>query len=129
MHPVYSERDAARAIAQISRVLPPGRRVMTGQVANSLALESDIFSFYIRNEPLTGALQNLDGWERFRPTMATTHLRASRTFDPASHGLAPLCQIPLYSDVPSAIPITITLWFTTLVQPRPVCPPPTRPAE
>ncbi|MBK7925279.1 MAG: glycosyltransferase family 39 protein [Gemmatimonadetes bacterium] len=130
LRPSFSERDAARAIAQVSRVLRPERRVMTGFLANSLALESDIFPFYIRNEPGIGAAMNLDGWERFRPTLAVTAarngVRMGLPLDPARHGLRPLCRIPLWHEVRNATPIEVTLWLTP-DQPPPACPPPARP--
>lgn len=128
--PSFSERDAARAIAQVARALRPERRVMTGFLANSLALESDIFPFYIRNEPAIGAAMNLDGWERFRPTLAVTAARNGTRMgpplDPGSHGLRPLCRLPLWHEVRDATPIEVTLWFTP-DQPPPACPLPARP--
>lgn len=131
--PHYSERDAARAIAEVSRALEPQRRVMTGFLAHSLALESDIFPFYIRDDSVTGARMNLDGWERFRPTMAVTSMRGETVvgpaIDPAAHGLVPLCRIPLWHQVPDPDPLEVTLWFTTAVQPPPACPPPAVPAR
>lgn len=131
--PHYSERDAARAIAEVSRTLEPQRRVMTGFLAHSLALESDIFPFYIRDDSVTGARMNLDGWERFRPTMAVTSMRGETVvgpaLDPAAHGLAPLCRIPLWHQVPDPDSLEVTLWFTTEVQPPPACPPPAVPAR
>ncbi len=131
--PHYSERDAARAIAEVSRTLEPQRRVMTGFLAHSLALESDIFPFYIRDDSVTGARMNLDGWERFRPTMAVTSMRGETVvgpaLDPAAHGLQPLCRIPLWHQVPDPDSLEVTLWFTTAVQPPPACPPPAVPAR
>ncbi|MBL8979807.1 MAG: hypothetical protein JNM53_15430 [Gemmatimonadetes bacterium] len=131
--PHFSERDAARAIAEVSRALEPQRRVMTGFLAHSLALESDIFPFYIRDDSVTGARMNLDGWERFRPTMAVTSMRGETVvgpaIDPAAHGLAPLCRIPLWHQVADPDSVEVTLWFTTAVQPPPACPPPAVPAR
>lgn len=131
--PHYSERDAARAIAEVSLAMEPQRRVMTGFLAHSLALESDIFPFFIRNEALTGARMNLDGWERFRPTLAVTAVRGGKAMgpvlDPAAHGLQPLCRIPLWHQVADADPIEVTLWVTTDLRPPPSCPPPAVPAR
>ena len=130
VRPSFSERDAARAIARVARSLRPEQRVMTGFLANSLALESDIFPFYIRNEPVIGAAMNLDGWERFHPTLAVTAARNGARMglplDPARHGLRPLCRIPLWHEVRDATPIEVTLWFTP-DQPPPACPPPALP--
>lgn len=130
LHPSYSERDAARAIARVANTLPPEQRVMTGFLANSLAFESDIFPFYIRDEPEIGAFINLDGWERFHPAMAVTATRkggpVGLPLDPANHGLVPLCLIPLWHEVRDATPIEVTLWFAANQQPAPSCSPPAR---
>lgn len=131
--PHYSERDAARAIAAVSLAMEPQRRVMTGFLANSLALESDIFPFFIREEDFTGARMNLDGWERFRPTLAVTAVRGATAvgpaLDPAAHGLQPLCRIPLWHQVADPDSVEVTLWVTTDLQPPPTCPPPAVPAR
>lgn len=130
LHPSYSELQLSRAIAKVSRNLLPRERVMTGFLANSLALESDIFPFYIRDEPAIGAAMNLDGWERFHPMLAVTATRHGRRvglpLDPAAHGLVPLCTFPLWHEVRDANPLEVTLWLDR-DQPRPPCPAPGRP--
>lgn len=68
--PTYSIRDAGRDLGGVLAAWPAGRRVITGYMAPTLALEAKVFAFTVRYNWRNGARMNLDGWERFRPVAA-----------------------------------------------------------
>ncbi|MGH7702136.1 MAG: hypothetical protein ACREMO_03530, partial [Gemmatimonadales bacterium] len=68
-HLTYTFRDASRALASLSAAWKPAEQVMTGKFADSFALDTKIFSFTIRRWPFNQSYANVDGWERFRPSI------------------------------------------------------------
>jgi 4-amino-4-deoxy-L-arabinose transferase-like glycosyltransferase len=63
-------RDASRALAAATRDWPESHKRIVGGSADTLALETDLFAFVVRDSPLPGARMNLDGWQRFEPWIA-----------------------------------------------------------
>lgn len=74
--PRFSIPVANRELAEMTRVLPREAQVLVGSLADVFALESDLFAFTIRIRDWNRSYMNLDGWERFRPSLAvvTTEL-------------------------------------------------------
>ena len=68
--PRFSIPVANRELAEMTRALPREARVMVGTAADVMALESDLFSFTIRIRDWNNSYMNLDGWERFQPSLA-----------------------------------------------------------
>ena len=68
--PTWTMRAAAEAMTALARELPPERRIAVGDFADTLGMESDLFTFVIRSWPEKNMFMNLDGWERFRPAIA-----------------------------------------------------------
>ncbi|MCG8459442.1 MAG: hypothetical protein MI919_24455, partial [Holophagales bacterium] len=66
-NPIYSVRDAARLLDAWSRDWPVDRRVMVGNHADTLALESRLLAVVIRPWRDSGFFMNEDGWSRFDP--------------------------------------------------------------
>jgi len=68
--PSYGGRDAARVLSQVTKDWSPSDRVVVGNSAYTLALETELFAFNIRQREETGDYENLDGWNRFHPGIA-----------------------------------------------------------
>jgi 4-amino-4-deoxy-L-arabinose transferase-like glycosyltransferase len=68
--PRFSIPAANREIAALTRDWNRRDQVIVGTQADAFALGSELFSFSIRMRASTGAYLNLDGWERFQPSMA-----------------------------------------------------------
>lgn len=132
VHPRYALRDGATMLAEISRQLPPGRRVVTGDLANSMALESDLYAFVIRNHPKVGAGLNLDGWERFHPGLLVSSSRGGRLFGYPRrrdlHGFIPLCSFTIFRRADGTL-IEATIWRAPELAVTVECPPGARPAH
>lgn len=131
--PSYALRDGAETLADLSAQLPPDRRVVTGDLANTLALDSDLFSFLIRNDRTTGAAINLDGWERFRPSLAVSaRLAGARYGNPAAAALSdfmPICTFVLRPGTEANGLLEATLWQARGVALRARCPAGSRPGR
>ncbi len=128
--PTYSTLEAARTLTTISGHLPADRRVVTGDVANTLALESDLFAFVIRNDSGSGARMNLDGWERFRPGLLISSSRRGRLYGyPRSedlHGFVPLCTFSMRKSPDGSPLIGVTIWLAPELSAPVPCPPGSR---
>lgn len=131
--PTYAVREGAAALAAISAQLPPDRRVVTGEVANTLALESDLFSFIIRNDRTTGAAINLDGWERFRPGLVVSARLGGATYgypgEKRLSGYTRLCTFALRPKTESSALLEATLWHARGLPVVAHCPVGARPGE
>src|SRR4030095_13221653 len=68
--PSYGGRDAARVLSQVTKDWSPSDRVVVGNSAYTLALETELFAFNIRRRDETGDYENLAGWNRFHPAIA-----------------------------------------------------------
>lgn len=68
--PSYSMRRASETIAALAAELPPEHRVAVGDLADTLGMDSNLFTFVIRRWPEKNMFMNLDGWERFAPALA-----------------------------------------------------------
>jgi hypothetical protein len=68
--PSYGGWDAARVLSQVTQDWSPTDRVVVGNSAYTLALETELFAFNIRRREETGDYENLDGWNRFHPAIA-----------------------------------------------------------
>jgi len=127
----YALRDAAHSLAAISTHLPADRRVVTGDLANTMALESDLFAFLVRNQKRTGALMNLDGWERFRPGLLISASRLGRFYGYPGpddlHGFLPLCTFPMRRRPDGSLLMEATIWHAPELQVPAICPPDSRP--
>jgi 4-amino-4-deoxy-L-arabinose transferase-like glycosyltransferase len=97
-HLRFSLRDASREIGRLAESLPLDRRAVVGNTADTMALETGLFSFLIRDWKQVEMRMNLDGLTRFRPGLAivttrggepvgydegfaTTGMRVVRVFD------------------------------------------------
>ena len=69
-HLRFSLRDASREIGRLAGALPLDRRVVVGNTADTMALETGLFSFIIRDWKAVDMQMNLDGLTRFRPGLA-----------------------------------------------------------
>jgi hypothetical protein len=69
-HLRFSIRDVSREIGRLAAVLPPDRRSVLGNTSDTLALETGLFSFVIRDWDFARMHMNLDGFRRFRPGLA-----------------------------------------------------------
>jgi len=106
--PGYGGRDAARALSRVTRNWSPSDRVVVGNSAYTLALETDLFAFNIRRREETGDYENLDGWDRFHPAIAVvTAWRGRPVQDPLQlpivrgirvHGMVLCREVPLSYD-------------------------------
>lgn len=67
--PRFTIRDAGRELGALLAPLPAARRVVVGDSADALSLEHDAFAFLIRDWPFKGMQMNLDGIERFHPSL------------------------------------------------------------
>jgi len=128
-HATYSRRAAAQSLARISTHLPADRRAITGDLANTMALGTDLFAFRIRNEPRIGALMNLNGWERFRPALLVSTSRNGRANprDTEPHGFIPLCTFRLRLGRDGRSVLEATFWHAPDVTVPALCPPGARP--
>jgi hypothetical protein len=68
--PRFSIPIANRELADMTRMLPPNAKVIVGTPADAFALETDLFAFTIRIRDWNRSYMNLDGWERFNPSLA-----------------------------------------------------------
>ena len=68
--PRFSIPAATRELASMTRMLPSRARIIVGTSADAFALESDLFAFTIRIRDWNQSYMNLDGWERFAPSLA-----------------------------------------------------------
>lgn len=75
-HLRFSIRDVSREIGRLAAVLPPDRRSVVGNTSDTLALETGLFSFVIRDWDFARMYMNLDGFRRFRPGLALVTERA-----------------------------------------------------
>jgi hypothetical protein len=106
--PGYGGRDAARALSRLTRNWSPSNRVVAGNSAYTLALETELFAFNIRRREETGDYENLDGWNRFHPAIAVvTAWRGRPVQDPLQlpivrgirvHGMVLCREVPLSYD-------------------------------
>jgi hypothetical protein len=106
--PTYGGRDAAQRLFEITRGWERADRVVVGNQAYTLALGTDLFAFNIRHRPDTGDNENLDGWTRFRPSVAVTSARHGRAVQDVLqypiavgiriYGLVPCGEVPLSFD-------------------------------
>jgi hypothetical protein len=106
--PSYGGRDAARALSQVTKDWSPTDRVVVGNSAYTLALETKLFAFNIRRREETGDYENLDGWTRFHPAIAiVTAWRGRPVQDPLqlpivkgirAHGMLLCREVPLGYD-------------------------------
>jgi hypothetical protein len=97
-HLRFSIRDVSREIGRLAESLPLDRRAVVGNTADTMALETGLFSFVIRDWEQVDMRMNLDGLTRFRPGLAivttrggepvgydegfaTTGMRVVRVFD------------------------------------------------
>jgi 4-amino-4-deoxy-L-arabinose transferase-like glycosyltransferase len=69
-HLRFSIRDVSREIGSLAEPLPLDRRSAVGNTADTLTLETGLFSFVIRDLGFARMYMNLDGWRRFRPGLA-----------------------------------------------------------
>jgi 4-amino-4-deoxy-L-arabinose transferase-like glycosyltransferase len=74
-HLRFTLRDASREIDRLAGSLPLDRRAMVGNTADTMALETGLFSFIIRDWRTVGVQMNLDGMTRFRPGLAIVTTR------------------------------------------------------
>jgi len=106
--PHYGGRDAARALSRVTRNWSSPDRVVVGNSAYTLALETELFAFNIRRREETGDYENLDGWNRFHPGIAVvTAWRGRPVQDPLQlpivrgirvHGMVLCREVPLSYD-------------------------------
>jgi 4-amino-4-deoxy-L-arabinose transferase-like glycosyltransferase len=68
--PEFKVREASRAIGRLAAELPPDRRAIVGVTSITMALETELFAFIIRDWPRAHVFMNLDGISRFRPGLA-----------------------------------------------------------
>jgi len=71
----YSVRDVSRELGRLAAQLPPGRRAVVGNTSDTLALETGLFSFVIRDWGFARMYMNLDGLARFHPGLAVVTAR------------------------------------------------------
>lgn len=69
-NPEFKLREASRTLGRMASELPPDRRTAVGVTSITMALETDLFAFVIRNWPRADVAMNLDGMERFKPGLA-----------------------------------------------------------
>ena len=77
-HLRFSLRDASREIGRLAESLPLDRRAMVGNTADTMALETGLFSFVIRDWKAVGMRMNLDGMTRFHPGLAIVTTRGAQ---------------------------------------------------
>jgi 4-amino-4-deoxy-L-arabinose transferase-like glycosyltransferase len=70
--PSFTIRDTSRRIALLVRDWPQEDRVMVGRSADTLALETDVFSFEVRERPDIGFFLNRDGFAKYRPRLVAS---------------------------------------------------------
>jgi 4-amino-4-deoxy-L-arabinose transferase-like glycosyltransferase len=132
-HSTYALRDAALSLARLSAQLPADRRAVTGDLANTMALRSDLFAFVIRDQARTGAHLNLDGWERFRPGLLVSASRLDRYYGYPGpndlHGFIPLCTFPMRYRPDGSLLMEATIWHAPDLSLTPDCPPDSRPGR
>ena len=62
-----SVRDVSRALERATRAWPQEHKRMLGNPADTLAIETDLFAFLIRDRDTAARSMNVDGWTRFDP--------------------------------------------------------------
>jgi len=76
-HLTYTLRDASRALEALTAGWKTEDRVMVGGSADTFGLETTLFTFAIRERGPTQTHLNVDGWERFDPSLAIISTRAT----------------------------------------------------
>ena len=74
-HLTYTLLDASRALGALTAGWKAEDRVMVGGSADTFGLETTLFTFAIRERGPTHTHWNLDGWERFDPSLAIISMR------------------------------------------------------
>ena len=77
-HLRFSTRDVSRAIGRLAARLPADRRALVGNTSDTLALETDLFAFVVRDWEAFAMHMNVDGLRRFRPGLAIVTERNGR---------------------------------------------------
>jgi hypothetical protein len=72
-HLNFTIPQAAQALTEIAERLPENSPTMVGDTADTLGLGTQSFTFVIRRWHHNKNYLNLDGWERFDPTIALTN--------------------------------------------------------
>jgi len=106
--PTYGGWEAAGLLSRVTRDWDRTDRVVVGNQAYTLSLDSDLFAFNIRNRQETGDNENLEGWTRFHPALAVVSARPGRAVQDMLqypiltgiriHGLVPCGEVPLSFD-------------------------------
>jgi 4-amino-4-deoxy-L-arabinose transferase-like glycosyltransferase len=109
--PVYSIRDASVMLGRMTDPWKPQDRVFLGEVADTLALDTRLFAFTIRDWPDVQEYLNLDGWQRYRPALVVDE-------PPRGPGFVRLPDLELWPDRDGTPRVRVPLYVRADLAPR-----------
>jgi len=109
----FTIRDTGRRIGAMVDSLPPERRAIVGNTADSFALDHRMFAFVIRRWKNVGMYMNRDGLTRFKPGLAIVterrdHLLGDEGFD--FDDMHPLREYEYWPDAHGRPRLTTTVY-------------------